>query len=250
MMPLTIVIFEDDSYSYRLLRHMLQTIDPSFEVVGLLSSVEEGRAFFSYHQDIDLIIADIKLRDGLVFDALSYAPDDIPVIFITAHEEYAFQAFEYNSLCYLLKPVKEHQLAMAIRKSMRLREPLHEHAFELGNPSSAESHSFWIRTATGAKRIPSSMVYYVSSENKTTYLHLMDGSSYPLDKTLEEVVSELNSETFMRVNRKYILPRNQIKGFDSLPNGRIRLLLYGDDFPDIIVSRTQRKDVCKWLRRN
>ncbi len=57
MMPLTIVIFEDDSYSYRLLRHMLQTINPSYEVVGLLSSVEEGRAFFSYHQDIDFIIA-------------------------------------------------------------------------------------------------------------------------------------------------------------------------------------------------
>lgn len=99
MIPLTIVIFEDDPYSYRLLRHKLQTIDPSYEVVGALSSVEEGRAFFSYHQDIDLIIADVKLRDGLVFDALSYAPDDIPIIFITSHEEYAFQAFEYNSLC-------------------------------------------------------------------------------------------------------------------------------------------------------
>lgn len=247
MMPLTIVIFEDDPYFYRLLRHMLQTIDPSYEVVGLLSSVEEGRAFFSYHQDIDLIIADIKLRDGLVFDALSYAPDDIPVIFITAHEEYAFQAFEYNSLCYLLKPVKEHQLAMAIRKSMRLRVPDHNDEFSLGNPVTGDNLSFWVRSATGAKRIPASMVRYISSEDKTTYLRLMDGSTYPLDKTLEEVASGLRSDAFMRVNRKYILPRNQVKGFDSLPNGRMRILLYGDDCPEIIVSRTQRKEVCKWL---
>jgi two-component system response regulator LytT len=249
MMPLTIVIFEDDPYFYRLLRHMLQTIDPSYEVVGLLSSVEEGRAFFSYHQDIDLIIADIKLRDGLVFDALSYAPDDIPVIFITAHEEYAFQAFEYNSLCYLLKPVKEHQLAMAIRKSMRLRVPDHNDEFSLGNPVTGDNLSFWVRSATGAKRIPASMVRYISSEDKTTYLRLMDGSTYPLDKTLEEVASGLRSDAFMRVNRKYILPRNQVKGFDSLPNGRMRILLYGDDCPEIIVSRTQRKEVCKWLEK-
>ena len=246
-MPLTIVIFEDDPYFYRLLRHMLQTIDPSYEVVGLLSSVEEGRAFFSYHQDIDLIIADVKLRDGLVFDALSYAPDDIPVIFITAHEEYAFQAFEYNSLCYLLKPVKEHQLAMAIRKSMRLRKPAPNDHFGLGNPSTGDNLSFWVKTATGAKRIPASMVRYISSEDKTTYLHLMDGSSYPLDKTLEEVAVSIGSDSFMRVNRKYILPRNQVKGYDSLPNGRIRILLYGDDCPEIIVSRTQRRDVCKWM---
>jgi two-component system response regulator LytT len=247
MIPLTIVIFEDDPYYYRLLRHMLQTIDPSYEVVGALSSVEEGRAFFSYHQDIDLIIADVKLRDGLVFDALSYAPDDIPIIFITSHEEYAFQAFEYNSLCYLLKPVKEHQLAMAIRKSMRLRKPASDTEFGLGNPATGDNLSFWVRSATGAKRIPASMVRYISSEDKTTYLRLMDGSTYPLDKTLEEVASGLRSDAFMRVNRKYILPRNQVKGFDNLPNGRIRILLYGDDCPEIIVSRTQRREVCKWL---
>ena len=247
MMPLTIVIFEDDSYSYRLLRHMLQAIDPSYEVVGLLSSVEEGRAFFSYHQDIDLVLADIKLRDGLVFDALSYAPDDIPVIFITAHEEYAFRAFEYNSLCYLLKPVKEHQLAMAIRKSMRLRMQIPEESFSLGNPSMGDKSCFWVKTATGAKRIPGSMVRYISSEDKTTYVCLMDDSTYPLDQSLEDVASRLDAQSFMRVNRKYILPRNQVKGYDGLPNGRLRLLLYGDDCPEIIVSRTQRKVVCNWL---
>lgn len=246
-MPLTIVIFEDDSYSYRLLRHMLQAIDPSYEVVGLLSSVEEGRAFFSYHQDIDLVLADIKLRDGLVFDALSYAPDDIPVIFITAHEEYAFRAFEYNSLCYLLKPVKEHQLAMAIRKSMRLRMQIPEESFSLGNPSMGDKSCFWVKTATGAKRIPGSMVRYISSEDKTTYVRLMDDSTYPLDQSLEDVASRLDAQSFMRVNRKYILPRNQVKGYDGLPNGRLRLLLYGDDCPEIIVSRTQRKVVCNWL---
>ncbi len=247
MMPLTIVIFEDDSYSYRLLRHMLQSIAPDHAIAGVLSSVEEGRAFFSYHQDIDLIIADIRLRDGLVFDALSYAPDDIPIIFITAHEEYALRAFEYNSLCYLLKPVNEHQLSMAIRRSMRLRQPAYHRQDQHGSPFSDDNRCLWVGTATGARRIPTSMVRFVSSEDKTTYLYLMDGSSYPLEKTLEEVAIQLDSIAFMRVNRKYILPRSQVKGFDSLPNGRIRLQLYGDDYPEIIVSRTQRKKVCKWL---
>lgn len=246
-MPLTIVIFEDDPYSYRLLRHMLQSIDPGYEVAAVLLSVEEGRAFFSYHQDIDLIIADIRLRDGLVFDALSYAPDDIPIIFATVHEGYALRAFEYNSLCYLLKPVDEHRLSLAIRRSMRLRQPVSHEQNGRGGLSSGDTLCLWVGTATGSRRIPASMVRYVSSEDKTTYLHLLDGSSYPLEKTLEQMTARLGTVAFMRVNRKYILPRNQVKGFDCLPNGRIRLRLYGDDYPEIIVSRTQRKKVCKWL---
>ncbi len=249
-MPLSIVVFEDDPYHFRLLRHHLATINPDHEVLGPLTTAESGKAFFSYHQDIDLIIADIRLRDGLVFEALAYAPDDIPVIFTTAHKDHALEAFNHNSLCYLLKPISERALARAIRKTMPLiRNAKHD----IGRLSttctygSQHRHGFLVKTPTGQRRVHVPMLRYVASENKSTYLHLIDGTSFSIDLTLEELARQLDPNTFMRVNRKYIVPREQVMGFEHLANGKIRLQLYGDAYPEIIVSRTHRNEVCEWL---
>lgn len=92
---MTIMIFEDEIYNFRLLHHMLLEINPEYDVIGPISTVEEGRTFLYYHNDIDLIISDIQLNDGLSFDVLSYASEDIPIIFTTAYDEYALKAFEY-----------------------------------------------------------------------------------------------------------------------------------------------------------
>ncbi len=251
-LPLSIVVFEDDPYHFRLISHHLASINSDHEVFGPLTSAESGKAFFSYHQDIDLIIADIRLSDCLVFEALAYAPDDIPIIFTTAHENYAIEAFNYNSLCYLLKPISERALAKAIKRTMPLiRNANHD----LEKPStpctygSQHRHDILVKTPTGQKRIHVPMLRYVASENKSTYLHLIDGTSFTLDLTLEELASQLDPWAFMRVNRKFIVPKEQVMGFEHLTNGKIRLKLYGDVCPEIIVSRTHRKEVCEWLGR-
>lgn len=249
-LPLSIVVFEDDQYHFMLIRHHLAAINPDFEVVGPLTSAESGKAFFSYHQDIDLIIADINLSDGLVFEALAYAPDDIPVIFTTAHNDHALEAFNYNSLCYLLKPISERALAKAIKRTMPL---IRQASHDLGRLSttctygSQHRHDLLVKTPTGQRRVHVPMLRYVASENKSTYLHLIDGTSFTIDLTLEELSAQLDPCTFMRVNRKYIVPKEQVKGFEHLANGRIQLKLYCDDCPEIIVSRTHRKEVCEWL---
>lgn len=246
--PLSIVVFEDDPYHFRLLRHHLATINPDHEVLGPLTSAESGKAFFSYHQDVDLIIADIRLSDTLVFDALDYAPDDIPVIFTTAQKDHALEAFQYNSLCYLLKPIDKHSLARAIKKTMPLiRNARHDLGKTTMTYGSQHRHDFLVKTPTGEKRVHTPTLRYVASENKSTYLHLIDGLSFTLDLTLEELARQLDPDTFMRVNRKYIVPKEQVRGFERLSNGRIRLELYGDTCPEIIVSRTHRNEVCEWL---
>lgn len=251
-MPLSIIVFEDDIYHYRILRHALQDINPNHKITGPLTSVESGKAFFSYHKDIDLIIADISIEGGLVFDALEYAPDDIPIIFTTSHKEYAFDAFKYNSLCYIVKPVDEPTLARAIKKTMPLIKAANHdktNANDTKTYGSQHRHDFLVKTPTGDTHVYAPMLRYVASENKSTYLHMIDGTSYTLDITLENLASQLNPDTFMKVNRKYIVPKEQVKGLEHLANGRIMLKLYGNDFPEIIVSRTNRNKVCKWLNR-
>lgn len=251
--PLSIVVFEDDPYHFRLLQHHLTAMNPNHEIMGPLTTTEAGKAFFSYHQDVDLIIADISLSDGLVFDALAYAPDDIPVIFTTAQKDHALKAFQYNSLCYLLKPIDKRTLARAIKKTMPLiRNARHDLACT-SKPCTyggQHRHDFLVKTPTGEKRVYAPTLRYVASENKSTYLHLIDGLSFTLDLTLEELTKQLDPDAFMRVNRKYIVPKEQVRGFEHLANGRIRLELYGDSYPDIIVSRTHRNEVCDWLSKH
>lgn len=243
---MNVLVFEDEVYTFRLLRKMLVEINGDCNVVGPISTVEEGRAFFAYHHDIDLIIADIQLGDGLSFDALCHAPADVPIIFTTAYDEYALKAFEYNSLSYLLKPVSEEQLAKAMDRARRLA-PSEPRMYEDMRADAAHRHCFLVNTPRGERRVPVSMARYAVSENKTTYVHLLDGTSHPLPMTLDALAAQLNPKRFMRVNRKYIVPVEQAKAIERLGNGRMRLLLYGDDCPDIIVSRTRRREVCKWL---
>lgn len=162
-----------------------------------MTSAEAGKAFFSYHQDIDLIIADIRLRDGLVFEALAYASDDIPVIFTTAHDSHALEAFNHNSLCYLLKPIGERTLARAIKKTMPLiRNAKHdiERRPTTCTYGSQHRHDFLVKTPTGQRRVHVPMLRYVASENKSTYLHLIDETSFSIDLTLEELVRQLDLE--------------------------------------------------------
>lgn len=244
---MNILIFEDEIYTFRLLRQMLLELYADSNVIGPISTVEEGRSFLSYNHDIDLIIADIQLNDGLSFDALCDAPASVPIIFTTAYDEYALKAFDYNSLSYLLKPVSEEQLAKAISRSKKLvsNEP---HIYDDIKADGRHRHCFLVSTPRGERRVPASMARYAVSENKTTYVHLLDGTSYSFDMTLTELAAQLSPEKFMKVNRKYIVPVEQVKGIERLSNGRLRLMLYGADQPDVIVSRTMRNAVVKWLK--
>lgn len=245
---MNIVIFEDEIFNFRLLLHMLQELNPDYNVIGPISTVEEGRLYLSTHSDTDLIIADIQLNDGLSFDALSYAPDNIPIIFTTAYEEHALRAFQYNSLSYLLKPIDETQLAEALRRAARLQERYdHRQLYAAINKDDSHRHCFLVKTYNGERRVPMAMVRYAVSDHKTTYLHLRDDTSYPIELSLSELAAQLDQNLYRLVNRKYILPREQVKGTERLSNGKVRLVLYGTDMPDIIVSRERRKEIMDWL---
>ena len=276
---MNILIFEDEIYNFRLLRHQLLDINPDYDVIGPISTVEEGRAFLSYHHDIDLIIADIQLNDGLSFDALSYASEDIPIIFTTAYDEYALKAFEYNSLSYLLKPVDDDELRKALRKAFRVNKSKEERIeskentlkgnalthdcnhkpqtsnlkprtiFAAISSDSTHRHCFLVKTPRGERRVHVSMVRYAVSEDKTTYIHLLDGTTYPVDLTITDLAGQLDPQQFMRVNRKYILPLEQVKGFEHVANGRLQIILYGTDSPEVIVSRDMRKKVVEWIEK-
>ena len=116
---MNILIIEDEKRNYNRLKRLLEEIDAAFHIEGPLASITESVEWLQTHPAPDLILADIRLSDGLSFDALRQTAVSSPVIFTTAYDEYAIQAFKFNSFDYLLKPVKGDELASAIDKVRR-----------------------------------------------------------------------------------------------------------------------------------
>lgn len=250
-----ILILEDEIHHYHILRHMIEEIMPSALLIGPIPTVAEGRHLFLSQSEVDIIIADIQLSDGLSFDALSCVPDDIPVIFITESESHALKAFEYNSLSYLLKPIDKEQFHIAMKKAERLLSCRKTNT-ESSNKANAFTplaqnedfrKRFIVKTVKGEKIISVSGIRYIVSEQKNTYIKLLDDTSYPINMSLEELASQLDPQQFMRVNRKFIVPLEQVAATERLSNGKKRLILKGDTPPEIIISRTRRNEVAEWI---
>ncbi len=114
-----ILVLEDEQRNAMRLIRLLNGIDTTFTIEGPLASIKETVEFFQSGKAADLILADIRLTDGLSFEALKYAPATVPIIFTTAYDEYAVQAFKFNSFDYLLKPVDADELETAIDKAIK-----------------------------------------------------------------------------------------------------------------------------------
>lgn len=114
-----ILILEDEQRNAKRLIRLLNDIDRTFIVEGPLASIKETVEFFQSGKTTDLILADIRLTDGLSFEALKHAQATVPIIFTTAYDEYAVQAFKFNSFDYLLKPLDPDELEAAIDKAVK-----------------------------------------------------------------------------------------------------------------------------------
>ncbi len=249
-----ILIFEEEIYIFHQLRHLLEEMGAEYDVVGPITSVEQGRDYLSLHHDMDIIVAETQLSDGLVFDALAYAPDDVPVVFISSVEDYAYRAFSFFSLSYLVRPFDDDALVEAMHKAcqlLALRNPTgsNKGRTEIYNARWRYRERFVVKAFNGERIILLSTVQYIVSEHKTTYLVLLDGTSCPIDMSLDALSQQLDPNFFMRVNRKYIVPIEQVGGMEHLVNGKALLKLKTTAGPEIIVSRTRKAIVRKWLDR-
>ncbi|MBP5479651.1 MAG: response regulator transcription factor [Bacteroidaceae bacterium] len=247
---MTIVIFEDEIFNYHLMCDMLQKILPSCNILEPISTVAEGRKFFADGKvRPDIIIADIQLNDGLSFSALVDAPADIPIIFTTAYDEYALRAFEFNSLSYLLKPVDTDSLQKAINKALSrlITDEERKELLRLMSQHSQYRERFLLHTSTGEMVVPLSLVRYIMTMNKSSFIVLHNGTMYNTDLSLTDIDSQLDPTRFMRVNRQFIIPASEVVGFERDTNGKERMIIKGDDVPEIIISRDKRNAVHEWV---
>jgi two-component system response regulator LytT len=228
-------------------------------VETMLHSVEESIDWFTNNEHPDLIFLDIQLSDGLSFEIFEKIDIKSAIIFTTAYDEYALKAFKLNSIDYLLKPIDEDDLEVAVAK-FKMRIPKLEDRtqdlrvdFEqirqmLSNPFEKNyKKRFTVKIGQHLKVITTNEIECFFSENKGTYIHTLDNRNYLMDTTLEILEQELDAKDFFRVSRKFIVPLAPIKEIQLHTNSRLKVILptYKED--EVIVSREKVQDFKNWL---
>lgn len=247
------IIIEDEKPSARRLKRMLEAVN--IEVSVMLHSVEEAVDWFQRNEHPDLIFLDIQLSDGLSFEIFDVVEVNSAIIFTTAFDEYALQAFKLNSIDYLLKPIDADDLTIAIEK-FKTRQPSPQKLsvdFEdikklLVNPvERTYKKRFTVKVGQYLKMITIDEIECIYSENKGTYAHTSDGRNYLLDLTLDQLEHELAPQLFFRVSRKFFININFIKDMISYTNSRLQIKLQKFSEQEIIVSRERVRDFKDWL---
>ena len=250
---MNVIIVEDEKPAARRLSRLLEELDVKISV--MLHSVEESINWFQNNEHPDLIFLDIQLSDGLSFEIFEEIEVRSAIIFTTAYDEYALQAFKLNSIDYLLKPIDDEELEVAVKKFRSLKPEPQKLALDfedikklLVNPLEREyKKRFTVRVGQHLKIINADEVECFYSENKGTYAATSDGRNYLLDTTLENLETELEPNIFFRVSRKFYININHIKDIISYTNSRLQIKLNHFSEQEIIVSRERVRDFKLWL---
>ena len=247
-----VVIVEDETAAAVNLRSMLKSINPDVDVIDVLESVEEAVEYFSQGVEADVVFMDIHLADGDSFRIFKSVDIAIPIIFTTAYDEYALEAFKVNSIDYLLKPFKEEDLKRALEKLQRLTATERATATERVENMVASTESDTLRTILVRfkdKLIPVSMedvaYFYTFSERVT--LTTLDGTTYTIDKTLETLTQQLEANKFFRANRQFIVSRKAVKDIAVWFGSRLALNLVIETPERIIISKARVPEFKRWL---
>ena len=248
-----VLIIEDEKPSARRLQRMLEKLGVTTN--KMLHSVEESINWFNNNDHPDLIFLDIQLSDGLSFEIFDTINIKSSIIFTTAFDEYALKAFKLNSIDYLLKPIDEEELQVAVEKYKELKPQASNVQLNfddikklLGNPLEREyKQRFTTKIGQHLKMISADEIECFYSENKGTYAHTTSGRDYLLDTTLENLEQELSPKVFFRISRKYYININAIKDIISYTNSRLELKLNSYTTQEVIVARERVKDFKLWL---
>lgn len=248
------IIIEDEKPAARLLQRKLEKLNIKVDV--MLHSVEESIAWFSNNEHPDLIFLDIQLSDGLSFEIFEKVAIKSAIIFTTAYDEYALKAFKLNSIDYLLKPIDEDELEVAVTKfksnlpklDTNLQLDFDQIRKMLQNPFDKNYKTrFTVKIGQQLKVILIDEIECFYSENKGTYIHTSDNRDYLIDSTLEVLEQELDPKNFFRISRKFIVPLKSIKEILLYSNSRLKIILPTYKEEEVIVSREKVQEFKTWI---
>jgi len=245
-----VIILEDENRAVNHLKRLIERVAPEMEVTGVFETVREAVDYLEREAHPELIFSDVQLADGTSFEIFSKVNIRCPIIFTTAYDTYAIEAFNTNGLDYLLKPIEEERLRVAVEKARKLTSNIAlENLLKLRiGPGSRQTRSrFMVRVGEKIRTIMVEDILAFYSFDKTTYLHTTTHRNYIIDYSLEELESMLDRDRFFKINRKYIVSIEACSQIIAWSNNRLKIDIDGIDDQKIVVARERVQAFKKWL---
>lgn len=249
-----ILIVEDEPRAARQLQNLLTKSAFNFQLLDIIDTVEDAILWFKKNTMPDLVFMDIQLADGLSFEIFQKVEVLAPIIFTTAFDQYAIQAFKVNSIDYLLKPVQEEELDAALQKFMNSNrttaqiEPILLKELLSTMQSPEKRSGILVKEGSGFVQIRTSELLYAYSQDSITF-GITHNKRYIIDETMDQLFDSLDSTTFYRINRGQIISKNAIHKIEPYFNHRVKLSITNPRDQEFIVSRQKTSDFKDWMNK-
>ena len=252
-----VLIVEDEPLAAERLGNLLTELDKHIEIVGCCDSVGQSIKWLDTNQHPDLAFFDIQLGDGLSFEIFEKTTFEFPVVFTTAYDQYAVKAFKVNSIDYLLKPIEEVELEVAINKFKGKGLTSVEDTLKLALQNASQmltqqqyKERYLVKVGDHLKMIPTSDVSFFYSLDKATYLRTLEGRNYAIDHTLEQIEAQCDPQQFYRISRKFLINLQCIRDMVAYGTSRLKIKVAGQEKgEELVVSRERVKSFKTWLDR-
>ena len=249
---MNVIILEDETRAANHLERLLLRVAPTMKILAKLESVRDAVKYLNTNAEPELIFSDIQLADGLSFEVYKQVNVKCPIIFTTAYDHYAIEAFQTNGIDYLLKPVEEERLLKAIEKARHFSPGIVlEKLLAINRPAEERAYKSRVMVKVGdkIKSVPVEEILVFYSQEKASFIRTTDAHTYCIDYALDQLEPMLDPEKYFRINRKYIVAIGACTNILAWTNSRLRLKIDGIDDPDIIVARERVQEFKMWLDR-
>jgi len=244
-----VLIIEDETAAAQNLQAILREIDPSIQVLEVLESIEESADWLRNNPQPDLLFMDIHLSDGESFRILDRVDITAPVIFTTAYDQYALEAFRLCSIDYLLKPIAVDDVKRALEKLQRLTgNERTSYTPRIKQAVKEYEETFLIHQRDKIIPLHRDQIAFCYTANERVMAYDFQGESYPIDRTLETLQAQLPASDFFRANRQFIIARRAVQEITVWFGSRLSLALTVETPERIIISKARVPEFKAWLR--
>jgi two-component system, LytTR family, response regulator LytT len=250
---MNILIIEDEKNTAVLLKEFIEQ-NPAYTVSYICDSIEESVYYLRKNQEkLDLIFMDIQLADGESFEIFEQIEVTIPVVFCTAYDSFTLKAFKNNGIDYILKPIKENDIAQALTKIEQLKAKFTNNSITIlkGLLSQSQPYqtSFLVRFRDKMYPVLVSDIAFAYLNNEVVSLFNFKGEKHIVSKTLDEIENVLSPQQFFRINRQMIINRKSVKEIETYFNRKVVVHLSMDIPEKAIVSRLKVSLFLTWVEK-
>ncbi len=249
-----IIIIEDEHAGAELLSSSLKQVDNSIDIIGICEDEAQTLALLKSTPNVDAVFSDIQLTDCLSFGVLKKIDPKIPVIFVTAYNEYALDAFKHHGIDYVLKPFSRKDIEKAVEKLKTYKAGQQasgsgnvEELLNYLNQNQNYKNTFLVNFQDRLIPLNTKEIICFYTYDTEVFVLEKTAKSFRMNESLEQIEKQLNPKIFFRANRQYIVNKEYIEDIRHYFNGRLKLKLKERTPEDIVISKAKSSDFKAWL---